>query len=56
MYTLFICILVVGSDGGHGRRQPMHAMGGRLSEVEVLVDGRHGSQQDFIIICGGADL
>ena len=56
IFIFFICILVVGFDGGHGRRQSMHAMGRRHREAKVLVDGRHGCQQDSVIQCGGADL
>ena len=47
--------LFVGFDGGYGRRQPVHAMGGGHCEVEITVDGCHGRQPNPVIYCSGAN-
>jgi hypothetical protein len=53
VYFLFFYIympwLFVGFDGGYGRRQPVHAMGGGHCEVEIAVDGCNGHQPNPVI-------
>uniref|UniRef100_A0A2N9F2G8 Uncharacterized protein n=1 Tax=Fagus sylvatica TaxID=28930 RepID=A0A2N9F2G8_FAGSY len=44
-----------GFDGGYGRRQPVHAMGGGHCEVEIAVDGCHGRQPNPVIYRSGAN-